>query len=80
MANIVLDGSGARGFTAADGVDYGCAGRGNFEPFSKTQGRQVDPADKAFFVWKKCIHCATGNQSDVQPYNYNLAVDSCGKS
>ena len=45
MAAAVLDGSGARGFTAADGNNYGCAGRGIFDPFAITEGKQVDIAD-----------------------------------
>ena len=80
MAIAVLDGSGAHGFTIADGNDYGCAGRGSFSPFAKTEGHQVDPADKAFYVWKKCVQCATGNNStNLQPYDYDQAEDSCGK-
>ena len=31
MANAILDGSGAGGFTAEDGHDYGCAGRGSYD-------------------------------------------------
>ena len=61
LANAVLDGSGALGFTASDGADYGCAGRGTFNSFSTTLGHHVDTADRAFYVWKKCVQCATGN-------------------
>ena len=81
MSNAVLDGSGARGFTASDSVDYGCAGRGAFNPFAKTKGRQVDAADRAFYIWKKCVQCATGNDlANIEPYDYDQANDSCGKS
>ena len=80
MAAAVLDGSGAHGFTVTDGDNYGCAGRGSFDPFAPTKGHQVDIADKAFYVWKKCVQCATGNDSaNVKPYDYDQANDSCGK-
>ena len=60
-------------------VDYGCAGRGNFEAFSKTAGKQVDLADKAFYTWKKCYQCASGDDaSKVTAYDYSVANDSCG--
>ena len=81
MSNAILDGSGARGFTASDGADYGCAGRGTFNPFAKTEGRHVDTADRAFYIWKKCVQCATGNDSEnIEPYDYDQVNDSCGKS
>ena len=80
MATLVLDGSGSQGFTAADGNNYGCAGRGTFDPFALTEGHQVDTADKAFYVWKKCVQCAAGNEpANVQPYEYDRENDSCGK-
>ena len=81
MANAVLDGSGERSFTTADGENYGCAGRGIFDPFAKTVGRQVDPADKAFYIWKKCIQCAIGNEKNLQnlSYVYDKGNDSCGE-
>ena len=65
MASRLLDGSGAFGFKAADAIDYGCAGRGAFDPFSKTLGKQVDQVDKAFYVWKKCIQCISGRNGYV---------------
>ena len=81
MSNVVLDGSGARGFTATDGADYGCAGRGTFNPFTETVGRHVDTADRAFYVWKKCVQCATGNDlANIEPYDYDQANDSCGRA
>ena len=79
MANAVLDGSGANGFTAADGGNYGCAGRGNYDPFAKTLGHHVDEADKAFYVWKKCIQCASGENAEVELYQFDKESDSCGK-
>ena len=79
MANAVLDGSGAKGFQAADGNDYGCAGRGLYDPFASTIGKQVDAQDKAFYSWKKCVQCAAGNASGVKPYDYDQDADSCGK-
>ena len=60
-------------------VDYGCAGRGNFDAFSKTAGKQIDSADKAFYAWKKCYQCASGDDaSKVAEYDYSVADDSCG--
>lgn len=38
MSAILLDGSGENGFTAGDGVDYGCAGRGVYDAFEHTLG------------------------------------------
>ena len=78
MAAAVLDGSGAHGFTVTDGDNYGCAGRGSFDPFAPTKGHQVDIADKAFYVWKKCVQCAT-QSANLQPYDYDQANDSCGE-
>ena len=80
MANAVLDGSGKRGFLASDATNYGCAGRGSFDPFAKTEGRQIDPADKAFQVWKTCLHCAIEDETSIQAYDYDIHNDSCGKS
>ena len=80
MSNAVLDGSGTGSFTAADGSNYGCVGRETFNPYATTLGHPVDTADRAFYTWKKCIQCATGNDSDnVEPYLYDQANDSCGK-
>ena len=80
MANAILDGTGPHGFTVADVIDYGCAGRGTFDPFSKTLGRQIDLVDKSFYVWKKCIQCVTNeDQGMIQSYDFNLTADSCGK-
>ena len=80
MGNAILDGTGPYGFAVSDSIDYGCAGRGIFDPFSKTLGRQLDKADKSFFTWKNCIQCATNkNQQTLPLYDYNLAADSCGK-
>jgi len=78
MANAVLDGSGANGFTAAAGKNYGCAGRGDFNPFSTTVGAQVDANDKAFYTWKKCVQCASAKP--VPAYDYDQDSDSCAKS
>ena len=79
MAAAVLDGSGANGFTAADGVDYGCAGRGTYDFKSTTIGAQVDQVDKAFYVWKKCVQCAVAPGNTAPEYEYDQANDSCGK-
>ena len=56
MANYLLNGT----FKPEDAVDYGCSGRGLYDPFSATLGKHVDEVDTAFYVWKKCIQCATG--------------------
>ena len=76
MAEAVLDGSGEFGFTARDGNDYGCAGRGYFDYSSNTVGAQVDQVDKAFYKWRKCTHCARA--SDSIDYIYDQFDDSCG--
>ena len=80
MALVILDGSGKNGFKANDANDYGCAGRGLFDPFSPTQGKPVDATDKAFYKWKKCIQCAVANKgaAHVLDYNYDEKADSCG--
>ena len=68
-------------FSVNDVVDYGCAGRGLFEPFAKTEGKQIDHVDHAFFSWKKCIQCAAGGDrhSPIPAYDYTLNDDHCGK-
>ena len=79
MATAVLDGSGANGFTTSDGEDYGCAGRGMYDPFAQTLGKQIDAQDKAFYSWKKCVQCAAGDKSGIKAYDYDQDADSCGK-
>ena len=60
--------------------DYGCSGRGLFDPFEKTIGSHVDETDAAFFIWKKCIQCASGrNSSNLEAYLYNTVTDTCCK-
>ena len=44
-------------FLVSNVTDYGCAGRGHFDFNSKTLGKLVDDADRAFYTWKKCIQC-----------------------
>lgn len=78
MAAAVLDGSGANGFNAADGKNYGCAGRGMYDPFATTVGAQVDANDKAFYTWKKCVQCASSKP--IPAYDYDQDADSCAKS
>ena len=74
--------NGANGIPiVADFIDYGCAGRGNFDAFAKTLGRQVDSVDKLFYKWKKCIQCATGKDAGmVIDYKFNPNTKSCGES
>ena len=79
MAQAVLDGSGAYGFTVNDGINYGCAGRGSYSAFTGNIGKPVDEADKAFNSWKKCVKCAVGDVTGISDYQYNAAIDSCGK-
>ena len=76
MAQAVLTGD----FTPEMAADYGCSGRGLFDPFSRTIGAHVDLTDAAFFKWKKCIQCASDNdKSNILPYFYDAENDSCGK-
>merc|ERR1711935_1164442 len=80
MAAFRLDGSNGIPIVA-DFIDYGCAGRGNFDAFSKTLGRQVDSVDKLFYKWKKCIQCATGKDAGmVIDYQFNPNTKSCATS
>ena len=81
-AVAVLDGPNASPgfFTSADITDYGCAGRGTFDAFVTTAGKQLDEADHAFYAWKKCYQCATGGDpSLITDYVYDIENDSCGK-
>merc|ERR1712156_1293025 len=65
-------------FTTADADDYGCTGRGVFNPFEKTVGKPVDQADAAFYKWKKCIQCARrGGEKTVPLYNFDKSIQSC---
>ena len=76
MAEAVLTGN----FTLAMASNYGCSGRGLFDPFARTIGSHVDAIDAAFFKWKKCIQCASGNdKSNVSAYSYDADTDTCGK-
>ena len=78
-AAFLADGSS---FAYDDAVDYGCAGRGTFWPFSPTLGKQVDDIDKAFFTWKKCIQCIARDKDAwmaIGSYDFDLATQSCGK-
>ena len=81
-AAAILDAETAQAgfFRSQDVTDYGCAGRGTFEPFLPTAGMQLDTADHAFYSWKKCYQCATGGDSSlIVDYDYDLENDSCGK-
>ena len=55
MSSALFNGKN-KTFKKSDVTDYGCAGRGTFDPFSKTLGKHKDHADSLFFVWKKCNH------------------------
>ena len=76
IAKTLLTGN----FTPEMGRDYGCAGRGLFDPFAHTIGSHVDDVDDAFFAWKKCVQCASGNdKSNVLTYSYDVETDTCSK-
>ena len=69
-------------------LNYGCAGRGYFDPFDHTIGKHVDETDKAFHSWKKCVQCALSvdgvnpvikPDGDIPLYQYDQSIDSCGK-
>ena len=76
MAEAVLQSD----FKPTMAFDYGCAGKGYFDPFSPIVGRQIDDTDKAFFKWKKCVRCATDNdRKNIRPYDYDESSDVCGK-
>ena len=77
MAVELLDKEGSD-FSSIDAMNYGCAGRAHFDPFSKTLGKQVDQVDKAFYKWKKCIQCASIDKLLV-PYEFDLANRTCGE-
>ena len=87
MGDALLDG-GKKGknFEPDDVVDYGCAGRGTFDAFSKTLGKQVDQADSLFYIWKKCIQCASSaatsthtSMDSIPEYDYKKDSDDCCK-
>ena len=72
-------------FKPLNAANYGCAGRGYFDPFRPTAGKHVDPTDKAFYSWKKCVQCALSNDGvtpfkggRIQPYQYDEQTDYCG--
>ena len=66
-------------FRSTHVTNYGCAGRGTFDAFEATAGKQLDQADKAFYSWKKCYQCATGGDASlITAYDYDITTDSCG--
>merc|ERR1711935_742125 len=68
-------------FKLAHARDYGCAGRGLFDPFESNLGKPTDETDRAFSQWKRCIQCACGHDKyAVQPYIYDAVDDSCEDS
>ena len=79
FGTAVLIGIGGT-FHVSDVEDYGCAGRGYFDAFGQTAGRQMDWADRALYKWKKCVQCATSfDEGMIVPYRYHLAGDFCGE-
>ena len=74
-------------FKPSAALNYGCAGRGYFDPFDRTIGKQVDETDKAFYSWKKCVQCALSDDGvtplikpdgGIPAYHYDERTDSCG--
>ena len=65
-------------FRYNEAENYGCAGRGHFNPFSRTIGKQVDEADRDIFKWKKCVQCGNGFQS-VPEYKFWVNNSTCSK-
>jgi len=77
MAEALMTGD----FPPSMAIDYGCAGRGEFDAFSITIGTPVDDADHAFFAWKKCVQCASdSDKSAIGEYDFDVATDSCGSA
>ena len=83
MAEVVLTGD----FTPEMARDYGCGGRGFFNAFNyqgrhdNFKGYYVDETDEKFYLWKKCIRCASGNSATtaMRLYEYDPDTDTCGK-
>ena len=65
-------------FRYREAENYGCAGRGLFNPFSRTIGKQVDEADRDIFKWKKCVQCANGFNS-LPEYKFWVNNATCSK-
>ncbi|CAG5077297.1 Oidioi.mRNA.OKI2018_I69.PAR.g8676.t1.cds [Oikopleura dioica] len=59
----------APGFAGAFLNNYGCQGRGLFEPFSINKGKPVDEVDIYLNQWKKCARCS------IDVYNNTVPVD-----
>jgi hypothetical protein len=63
--------------------NYGCTGRGFFNPHEKNAGQPVDAVDKAINKWKKCSQCSmdvlfSENSGTIM---YECPVDqTCGSS
>ena len=78
MAVALLKGTN---FAVGDETDYGCAGRGSFDAFSVTEGKQVDDVDKMFYTWKKCVQCAAHDSGSnlIPKYDYDAENDHCGR-
>ena len=79
MAKELLPQGKSDTFRMRDVTDYGCAGRGRFDPFEKTLGKHIDIADGHFYSWKKCIQCAAGNKKIIPEYKYDSSNDDCCK-
>jgi hypothetical protein len=62
--------------------NYGCTGRGFFNPHEKNAGQPVDAVDKAINKWKKCSQCSmdvlfSENSGTIM---YECPVDqTCGR-
>jgi len=74
MAESLLTGN----FTPAMAEDYGCSSQGYFDAFSPTIGKARDDTDAAFYKWKKCVQCATGNDKfKIGAYDYDEDEQVC---
>lgn len=75
MGGAILKGEEGT-FRYREAENYGCAGRGLFNPFSRTIGKQVDEADRDIFKWKKCVQCANGFNS-LPEYKFWVVNATC---
>ena len=66
-------------FNVGHAENYGCAGQGFFDAYSKTFGHPVDKYDDAFHQWKQCVQCVAPSPEEILPYDYDRATNSCGK-
>ena len=73
MASRLLNGSGDFGFTAADAIDYGCAGRGAFDPFSEGSSDESRPICE-------CDRALVEKLQNASPNYTNYDASNCVKA